>query len=57
VKCWEKGRAIVELLKRRALAGKGPLGSKDNPIHQRISFIEFGATIPAAAVPGADQPR
>jgi phage terminase small subunit len=54
VKCWEKVKAIVELLKRRDLAGKGPLGSEDNPIHQRISFIEFGA---AATIPGAGQPQ
>ena len=33
VKCSEKVRALAELLKRRDLAGKGPPGSKDSPIH------------------------
>lgn len=40
VKLCDKLRAIVELLKRRDEAGKGPLGSKDNPIHQ-IQVIEI----------------
>jgi phage terminase small subunit len=53
VKCWEMVKALVELLKRRDLAGKGPLGSHDNPIHQRITFIEFADT-DQTQVPTAD---
>ena len=44
LKCWEKGRAIVELLRRRDLAGKPPLGSQGNPLHHAIAFIEFADT-------------
>jgi phage terminase small subunit len=42
VRTWNKVQALVELLRRRDLAGKGPLGSKDNPQHHVISFIEIG---------------
>lgn len=56
VKCWEKVKALVDLLKRRDLAGKGPLGSHDNPIHQRITFVEFADADadPGPVVPAAD---
>jgi hypothetical protein len=37
-------QALVELLRRRDLAGKDPLGSQDNPHHYAISFIEIGGT-------------
>ena len=40
VRFWNKLHAIVELLKRRDEAGKGPLGGKDNPIRQ-IQIIEI----------------
>jgi phage terminase small subunit len=52
VKCWDKGSAIVALLKRRQVAADGELGSKNNPIHHRIGFIEF-ADVDGEALPGA----
>jgi hypothetical protein len=39
---------LVELLRRRDLAGKGPLGGKGNPVHHAISFIEICDAGPAA---------
>jgi phage terminase small subunit len=54
VKTWEKVKAIAELLKRRDMAGKGPLGSKGNPINQRITFVEFADS---ETIPGTDQPQ
>jgi phage terminase small subunit len=41
LKMCDKLSAIVSLLKRRDLAGKGELKSNDSPIHPRIAFIEF----------------
>jgi phage terminase small subunit len=54
VKCWDKRAAIVGLLRRWDLAGRGPLGGATNPIHLTITFIEFADTPTAPeATPGA----
>lgn len=53
LKLWEKGQALIALLKRRDIARTGELGSKDNPIHHRISFIEFADVEEAETAPGA----
>ena len=47
VKLCDKLRAIVELLKRRDEAGKGPLGNKDNPIRE-VQIIEIVRPTPKA---------
>jgi phage terminase small subunit len=51
VKCWEKVKAIVELLKRRDAAGKGSLGSKGNPLHY-VDVIEVVRPTPKAPKAG-----
>jgi phage terminase small subunit len=52
VRTWNKVQALVELLRRRDQAAKGPLGIKGNPMHHAISFIEIGSTDSAPRVAG-----
>jgi phage terminase small subunit len=48
VKVWDKRAAIIDLLKRRDLAGKGEMGSPDNPMIVRV--IEIVRPAPAPPV-------
>jgi phage terminase small subunit len=52
IKIWDKRAAIVDLLKRRDLAGKGELGNKDSPMMVKVIEIVRPANAPP---PAADQ--